>query len=124
MSSLNKVMLIGRLGRDPETRYTSGGKAVCNFSMATDEKRGGEKQTTWHNIVIWERQAELAQQYLHKGSLVYVEGRIQLREYETKDGSKKTAYEIVCNSFRMLDKRESAVGETKAAEASDDDIPF
>lgn len=123
MSSVNKAILIGRLGRDPETRFTQGGKAVCNFSMATDEKRGENKTTTWHNIVVWEKQAEIAQQYLHKGSLVYVEGRISVREYETKDGTKKTAYEIVCSNFRMLDKKEAAVGETKT-EVDDSDIPF
>jgi len=81
--SVNKVILVGRLGRDPETRYTGGGQAVANFSMATDESykdKNGERQkrTEWHKIVVWGKQAEIAQQYLKKGSLIFVEGRIQL----------------------------------------------
>jgi single-strand DNA-binding protein len=108
--SVNKVILVGRLGRDPETRYTSGGQAVANFSMATDESykdRNGERQkrTEWHKIVVWGKQAEIAQQYLKKGSLIFVEGRIQSREWQDKEGQKRTAFEIVANSFRMLGGR-------------------
>src|SRR5262249_28721740 len=85
--SVNKVILVGRLGRDPETRYTGGGQAVANFSVATDETykdRNGERQkrTEWHKIVVWGKQAEIAQQYLKKGSLVFIEGRIQSREWQ------------------------------------------
>ena len=108
--SVNKVILVGRLGRDPETRYTSSGQAVCNFTLATDETykdRSGERQkrTEWHRIVIWAKQAEIAQQYLRKGSLIYVEGRIQSREWQDKEGQKRTTVEIVANSFRMLGSR-------------------
>jgi single-strand DNA-binding protein len=108
--SVNKVILVGRLGRDPETRYTSGGQAVANFSVATDESykdRNGERQkrTEWHKIVVWGKQAEIAQQYLKKGSLVFIEGRIQSREWQDKEGQKRTSFEIVANSFRMLGGR-------------------
>ncbi len=108
--SVNKVILVGRLGRDPETRYTSAGQAVANFSVATDESykdRNGERQkrTEWHKIVVWGRQAEIAQQYLKKGSLVFIEGRIQSREWQDKEGQKRTSFEIVANNFRMLGGR-------------------
>ena len=108
--SVNKVILVGRLGRDPETRYTSGGQAVGNFSLATDETykdRNGERQkrTEWHKIVVWGKQAEIAQQYLKKGSLVFIEGRIQSREWQDKEGQKRTSFEIVANNFRMLGGR-------------------
>jgi len=111
--SVNKVILVGRLGRDPETRYTSGGQAVANFSVATDESyrdRNGERQkrTEWHKIVVWGKQAEIAQQYLKKGSLVFIEGRIQSREWQDKEGQKRTSFEIVANNFRMLGGRSEA----------------
>src|SRR5579862_9978643 len=87
--SVNKAILVGRLGRDPETRFTSGGQAVANFTLATDETfkdRSGERQkrTEWHRIVLWGKLAEIAQQYLKKGQLVYIEGRIQSRQWEDK----------------------------------------
>ncbi len=108
--SVNRVILVGRLGRDPETRYTGGGQAVANFSVATDESykdRNGERQkrTEWHKIVVWGKQAEIAQQYLKKGSLVFIEGRIQSREWQDKEGQKRTSFEIVANNFRMLGGR-------------------
>jgi single-strand DNA-binding protein len=108
--SVNKVILVGRLGRDPETRYTGGGQAVANFSMATDESykdKNGERQkrTEWHKIVVWSRQAEIAQQYLKKGSLIYLEGRLQTREWQDKEGQKRTTTEIVATNFRMLGGR-------------------
>jgi single-strand DNA-binding protein len=108
--SVNKVILVGRLGRDPETRYTGGGQAVANFSLATDESykdKSGERQkrTEWHKIVVWGKQAEIAQQYLKKGSLIFVEGRIQSREWQDKEGQKRTSYEIVATNFRMLGGR-------------------
>ena len=111
--SVNKVILVGRLGRDPETRYTGGGQAVANFSVATDESykdRNGERQkrTEWHKIVVWGKQAEIAQQYLKKGSLVFIEGRIQSREWQDKEGQKRTSFEIVANNFRMLGGRSDA----------------
>jgi single-strand DNA-binding protein len=108
--SVNKVILVGRLGRDPETRYTSSGQAVANFSVATDETykdRAGERQkrTEWHKIVVWAKQAEIAQKYLRKGSLVFIEGRIQSREWQDKEGNKRTSFEIVATNFRMLGGR-------------------
>src|ERR1700736_6457202 len=111
--SVNKVILVGRLGRDPETRYTGGGQAVANFSIATDETykdRNGERQkrTEWHKIVVWGKQAEIAQQYLKKGSLIFIEGRIQSREWQDKEGQKRTSFEIVATNFRMLGGRADA----------------
>ena len=108
--SVNKVILVGRLGRDPETRFTSGGQAVANFSIATDETykdKSGERQkrTEWHKIVVWGKQAEIAQQYLKKGSLIFLEGRIQSREWQDKEGQKRTSFEIVATNFRMLGGR-------------------
>src|ERR1700678_1771257 len=105
--SVNKVILVGRLGRDPETRFTGGGQAVANFSVATDETykdKNGERQkrTKWHKIVVWGKQAEIAQQYLKKGSLVFIEGRIQSREWQDKENQKRTSFEIVATNFRML----------------------
>jgi single-strand DNA-binding protein len=117
---INKVILVGRLGRDPETRYTSTGQAVCNFTMATDESfksRSGERQqrTEWHRIVLWGKLAEIAQQYLKKGQLVYIEGRLQTRQWDDKrDGSKKTTTEIVANSMKMLGGRSEGVAAAAA----------
>lgn len=153
--SVNKAILVGRLGRDPETRYTSGGQAVANFTLATDETykdRSGERQkrTEWHRVVLWGKLAEIAQQYLKKGTLVYIEGRIQTRQWEDKrDGQKKSSTEIVANAMRMLGGRgEGAAaagagvggGQSRAGdefeapvahdeggaspEISDEDIPF
>ena len=119
--SVNKVILVGRLGRDPETRYTTSGQAVANFSVATDETykdRNGERQkrTEWHKIVVWGKQAEIAQQYLKKGSLIFIEGRIQSREWQDKEGQKRTSFEIVATNFRMLGGR--AEGAAAGAGAS------
>jgi single-strand DNA-binding protein len=118
--SVNKAILVGRLGRDPETRYTSGGQAVCNFTMATDETykdRNGERQkrTEWHRIVVWGKQAEIAQQYLHKGSLIFLEGRIQTRQWDDREGQKRTTVEIVANTFRMLGGRGEGGGAAGAS---------
>src|ERR1700692_4793434 len=112
--SVNKVILVGRLGRDPETRYTGGGQAVCNFSLATDESfksKSGERQkrTEWHKIVVWGKQAEIAQQYLKKGAQIYLEGRIQSREWMDKENQKRTSYEIVATNFRMLGSRSDSM---------------
>src|SRR6202162_6307070 len=113
--SVNKVILVGRLGRDPETRFTSGGQAVGTFSVATDESykdRNGarQKRTEWHKIVVGGKQAEIAQQYLKKGSLVFIEGRIQFREWQDKEGQKRTSFEIVATNFRMLGGRGDGAG--------------
>jgi single-strand DNA-binding protein len=129
--SVNKVILVGRLGRDPETRYTGGGQAVANFSVATDESykdKNGERQkrTEWHKIVVWGKQAEIAQQYLKKGSLIFIEGRIQSREWQDKEGQKRTSFEIVASNFRMLGGRAegaaaaSAGGGASARSGGDD----
>jgi len=111
--SVNKVILVGRLGRDPETRYTGGGQAVANFTMATDESykdRNGERQkrTEWHRITAWGKLAEICQQYLKKGTMVYIEGRIQSREWQDKEGQKRTSYDIVANTMKMLSSRADA----------------
>jgi single-strand DNA-binding protein len=117
------------LGRDPETRYTGSGQAVANFSVATDESykdRNGERQkrTEWHKIVVWGKQAEIAQQYLKKGSLVFIEGRIQSREWQDKEGQKRTSFEIVANNFRMLGGRaEGAAAAAGAAGATGAVVP-
>ena len=105
--SLNKAILIGRLGRDPEVRHMPNGEAVCNFSIATDETwkdQSGQRQTKteWHAITLYRRMAEVAGQYLKKGSQVYIEGRIQSRKYTGKDGIERTAYEIIGNEMKML----------------------
>ena len=104
---LNKVILIGRLGRDPETRYMPNGEAVCNFSVATSESwkdQSGQRQERieWHNITMYRRLAEIAGQYLKKGSQVYLEGKIQTRKYQGKDGIERTAYDIIANEMKML----------------------
>ncbi|WP_066565443.1 single-stranded DNA-binding protein [Snodgrassella sp. CFCC 13594] len=108
--SVNKVILVGRLGRDPETRYLPSGDAVCNFSIATDEQwkdRNGERQsrTEWHNITLFGKLGEIAGQYLKKGSQVFVEGRIQSRKYTGKDGVERTAVDIIGSEMKMLGSR-------------------
>ena len=114
--SLNKVILIGNLGRDPEMRYMPNGEAVCNFSIATSEtwndRQSGQRQerTEWHNITMYRRLAEIAGQYLKKGSQVYIEGRIQSRKYTGKDGIERTAYDIVANEMKMLGSRNASGG--------------
>jgi single-strand DNA-binding protein len=121
--SVNKVILVGRLGRDPETRFTGSGQAVANFSLATDEsykdKNGGrQKHTEWHKIVVWGKQAEIAQQYLKKGSQIYLEGRIRAREWTDKEGQKRISYEIVANNFTFLGGRADGAAAGAAAGAS------
>lgn len=139
--SVNRVILVGNLGRDPETRYTQGGDAVCTFSIATSEswrdKSTGQRveKTEWHNIVLYRKLAEIAQQYLTKGKMVYVEGRIQSRKYTGKDGLERTSFEIIGDSMQMLGshgQQEQPTSETPQKAASkpappDDDldeIPF
>ena len=104
---LNKVILIGRLGKDPETRFMPNGEAVCNFSVATSESwkdQSGQRQerVEWHNVTMYRRLAEIAGQYLKKGSQVYLEGCIQSRKYQGKDGIERTAYDIIANKMKML----------------------
>ena len=108
--SVNKVILVGRLGRDPETRYMPNGDAITNFSLATDEQwrdRNGERQTRaeWHNVSLYGKLGEIANQYLRKGSQVFIEGKIQSRKYTGNDGIERTAYNIIGNEMRMLGDR-------------------
>ena len=152
--TVNKVILIGRVGRDPEVRYTSSGAPVANFSVATDESfksRNGEQQqhTEWHRVVAWNKLAEICGEYLTKGKLVYIEGSIRSREWEDQAGNKRTSVEIVARNMQMLGSRSdadrSAAGGSRPAgsrsqtpeesldsgpepspegEITDDDIPF
>ena len=141
MSGVNRVIIVGHLGKDPETRSSQGGVAITNFSVATSEewkdKKTGEKktQTEWHRISAFGRLAEICAEYLIKGKLVYIEGRIQTRSWEDKDGNKRYITEIVANTMQMLsgsgDKREApkkqtTTPKTKKAEPEFDDsqIPF
>ena len=108
--SVNKVILVGRLGRDPETRYIPNGEAITNFSLATDEQwrdRNGERQTRteWHNVSLYGKLGEIANQYLRKGSQVFIEGKIQSRKYTDKDGIERMAYNIIGNEMKMLGNR-------------------
>ena len=107
---LNKVMIIGNLGRDPEVRYTQGGSAVANLNIATNEvwkDKEGQKQerTEWHRVVVWGKQAEIAKEYLSKGRSVYIEGSLQTRQWDDKDGNKRYTTEIRCQRFVMLGGR-------------------
>ena len=139
MAGVNKVILIGRLGRDPEVRYTPSGVAVANFSIATSEewkdKDTGEKQerTEWHKIVAWRRLGEICGEYLHKGKEVYIEGKLQTRPWEDRDGNKRYTTEIVANVMQMLGaagkegKVQSADNKFSTEEpvtVPEDEIPF
>lgn len=127
---INQCNFIGRLGRDPETRYTQSGKAVASFSLACSEKRGGEESTEWVNVVAWEKLAEIAGQYLTKGSLVFISGRMQTRKWQDKEGGTRYATEIVAREMKMLDSRGggdrsgSAGADGSAPPMGDDSVPF
>lgn len=134
---LNKVILIGRLGRDPETRFMANGEAVCNFSVATSEKytdKNGQRQeaTEWHNVTMYRKLAEIAGQYLKQGSQVYLEGKIQSRKYTDKNGVERTAYDIIANELKMLggntqtpaQKPQQAQAQAQAQDDISDDVPF
>jgi single-strand DNA-binding protein len=138
MASVNKAILIGNLGADPEIKYTPSGTAVANFSLATHEQwtnKDGEKgeRTEWHRIVAWGRLGEICGEYLKKGSPVYIEGRIQTRSWEDRDGNKRYTTEIVAQSMQMLGSARKD-GEARSPEERypveepisipDDDIPF
>jgi single-strand DNA-binding protein len=140
MASVNKAILIGNLGRDPEIRYTPSGQAVASFTIATSEKwrdKDGQMQerTDWHNIVCWGRQAELANQYLKKGRPVYIEGRIQNRSYDDKEGNKKYISEVIVQRLQFLGGRPDEAGAGGGSHqempevppdtvGEDDDLPF
>lgn len=129
---LNKVLLIGHLGADPEVRYTQSGTAVANFSVATNEKwkdKNGEKQehTEWHRVVVWDKLAENCAEYLHKGSKVHVEGKNQTRKWQDKDGTDRWSTEVVARSVIFLDSKGSGGGGGRPNEPppmDDDDVPF
>jgi single-strand DNA-binding protein len=117
--SVNKVILIGRVGRDPEVRYTPSGSPVATFSVATDESfkdRSGQQQqhTEWHKIVAWNKLAEICGEYLTKGKQVYIEGSIRSRQWEDQSGNKRTSYEIIARSMQMLGSRADAERATAA----------
>jgi len=137
-NGVNKVILIGNLGKDPELRYTPSGVAVANFSIATNERwkdKDGNYQdrTEWHRIVAWRKLAETVGEYLKKGSQVYIEGRLQTRTWEDQNGNKRSTTEIVADSLQMLGRREG-VSSPDVAEpptispddemAANDDLPF
>jgi single-strand DNA-binding protein len=144
MSGINKVILIGRLGQDPEVRYTPSGVAVANFSIATSEewteKDTGEKKerTEWHRIVAWRRLGEICGEYLSKGRQVYIEGRLQTRSWDDRDGNKRYTTEIVANDVQFLGSRDMGDGGRPSGGMGggggfqgapgpgpeDDDIPF
>jgi single-strand DNA-binding protein len=134
MAGVNKVILVGNLGKDPEVKYLDNGVAVANFSLATTEKyknKEGEKvsQTEWHNIVLWRGLAEVAEKYLKKGASVYVEGKIKTRKWEDKDGNTRYNTEILADNMTMLggkkDSQENTINSPQET-ASDkaDDLPF
>jgi single-strand DNA-binding protein len=138
MKSINKVTLIGHCGKQPEVRYTQSGSPVANFSLATNESwtsKTGERQDTteWHRIVAWGKLAEICQEYVHKGSYLYIEGKIQTRSYDDRDGVKRYITEIKAMEIGLLDRKpglESAGGEppidTLPPETGggDDEVPF
>lgn len=142
--SINKAILIGNVGNDPEVRHLEGGTPVANFSLATSEtytNRNGERvtQTEWHNIVVWRGLAEVVEKYVKKGSQLYIEGRIRTRSWDDRDGNKRYTTEIVCDNMQMLGKKSDSSGAPQsqstdnsvASESSapttpepDDDLPF
>jgi single-strand DNA-binding protein len=142
MAGINKVILIGRLGSDPEVRYTPSGVAVANFNIATSEewkdKDSGEKRerTEWHRIVAWRKLGEICGEYLSKGKQVYIEGRLQTRDWEDRDGNKRYTTEIVASDVQFLGARDSSESAKPRSTSStdyqgmpaqgpaDDDIPF
>ena len=142
MAGINKVILIGRLGSDPEVRYTPSGVAVANFNIATSEewkdKDSGEKRerTEWHRIVAWRKLGEICGEYLSKGKQVYIEGRLQTRDWEDRDGNKRYTTEIVASDVQFLGARDSSESARPRSTSStdyqgmpaqgpaDDDIPF
>ena len=122
MASVNKVILIGNLGRDPETRYTTGGDADTNLNIATSETwkdKAGEKQekTEWHRVVLFGRQAEIAGEYLKKGRSVYIEGRLQTKKYTDKDGVEKYSTEIVGDRMQLLGSKDGGSGGSGGGDA-------
>ena len=129
MAGVNKVILIGRLGKDPEMRYTPDGTAIANFTIATSEewkdKSTGKKQerTEWHRIVAFRRLAEICGEYLSKGKQVYIEGRLQTRDWEDKGGNKRYTTEIVAGQMQMLDGAKQDTGKPEAGQRNEPHLP-
>ena len=128
MASVNKVTIIGNLGKDPELKFMPNGDAVCNFSVATTDTwkdKAGEKQerTEWHNIVMYRKVAEIAGEYLKQGSSVYLEGRLQTRKWQTKEGQDRYTTEVVADSMQMLGKK-SEGEQTNSKQAAKKDVPI
>jgi single-strand DNA-binding protein len=112
---VNKVILIGNLGKDPEVRYTQNGTPVVSFTIATSERWKGQdgqmqEHTEWHNIVVWDKLAEICREYLHKGMKVYIEGRIQTRKWQDKDGHDRRTTEIIAREMKMFPKKDGSEG--------------
>jgi len=141
MSGINKVILVGHLGKDPEVRHLDGGVSVASFPLATSETytKDGKKveQTEWHNVVMWRGLADIASKYLQKGKLVYIEGKLRTRSFEDKEGNKKYTTEVVAENFTMLGRKSDFEGSGNAGmakpeeqpvdfgeSAPDDDLPF
>lgn len=129
---LNKIQLIGRVGADPEIRFTTDGTAVAQFNLATTKswKKNGEKQekTTWHKIIAWRKLAEIIGQYVKKGSLLYVEGELEIREFEDKQGVKRKTHEVIINDMKMLGGKSeggsSSSSRPSSSQRSQDDDTF
>ena len=144
MAGVNKVILVGNLGKDPEIRHLENGTAVANFPIATSEiykdKEGSRvEQTEWHNVVVWRKLAEIAENYLKKGSQIYLEGKLRTRSWDDQQGNKKYTTEVVADSFTMLGKREDSQAGTNSMSTAtpnnnlkeankpikeEDDLPF
>lgn len=131
MSGINKVILVGHLGKNPDIRYLEGGVSVASFPLATSEtfNKEGRKveQTEWHNIVMWRGLADVAAKYLQKGKLVYIEGKLRTRSFEDKEGIKKYTTEIVAENFTLLGRKTDFDNESLSAQSnttSDEDMPY
>lgn len=119
MPSMNKIILIGRVVREPELRSTPSGKQVANFTLAVDRRggKGTERETDFIRIVAWQRLAEICAQYLTKGKLVAIEGRLQVRNYEASDGTKRTAVDVIANDMQMLDRGQGGTAQAQTTES-------
>ncbi len=144
MAGINKVILVGNLGKDPEVRYLEGGTAVANFPIATSEsfkdRTTGERKTVteWHNVVVWRNLAEIAEKFLKKGSQIYIEGKLRTRQWQDKDGNNRYTTEIVGDNLQMLGRRDDANSSENTSSSSpapsepnisnddnfEDDLPF
>lgn len=133
MASLNKVTLIGNVGRDPETRHTADGTAIVNMNLATTHKSKGQEETEWHRLTLFGQQAEIAEKYVRKGTQIYAEGRLRSRKYTGKDGVERTSVEVLVERFLLLGKSGGGANQadapapkaqTASAPFSSDDVPF